>query len=138
MTIRVIISVLVGVIVGFFTVPLLELSSPWQPPGGVGPSDGAVYAQWVAELPLAAYQMYLAFFMISGVVGGFVTHLIARHEKDKLAWVTGFLLIVMAVGKFMAYNHPEWLTYAICIGYIAAAVLGGKVADALPERFFRR
>jgi hypothetical protein len=138
MTPRVILSIFVGVLVGFYTVSFLELFSPWQPPEGVTMTDGTNYGIWVSELPASAHYFYLAIFLVSGLVGGFLTNAIARPAKDRLWWLTGFLLIVFAVGRFMAYNHPEWLTYAICIGYIGAAWLGGAIADRLPRPLFQR
>jgi hypothetical protein len=129
---RAILSIFVGIIAGFFTVSGLETLSPWQPPAGVDPTSGIPYGRWVESLPTAAHQMYLGFFLISGLVGGFITQLIARGTRYYLAWVTGFILIVLSVGKFMAYNHPEWLTYAICIGYMVAAWAGGRLVRWVP------
>lgn len=124
--IRAIIAVLTGIIIGFAAMMAVQAFSPFQPPVGVSIDTGAAYNRWVSSLPVEGYAWFLFSYLISGLTGGAVAGFIARHTRYRIApLVSGFVLLVLAIGNFLAFNHPEWVTYTACIGFMIAAWAGG-------------
>lgn len=124
--IRAILSVLTGIALGFSVMLLIQSLSPYQPPAGVSIETGAGFNRWVSSLPTDGYLSFLWSFLAGGFVGGAITGFIARKTRYVIApLVTGFVLLILAIGGFLAFNHPEWLTYASCIGFMVSSALGG-------------
>ncbi len=126
---RAITGVLLGVSSGFVTMSIIRSMLPYQPPAGVGASNGLVYNRWVESLPQEGYAYMLAAFLAAALVAGMVSGYFVLGTRYKVASVlSGFLLLILAIGNFLAFNHPEWLTFASCIGFLAFGWLGGFFA----------
>lgn len=121
-------GVLAGVLVGGLVIAGVQALSPYKPPTGLQPYETQKFSEWTASLPTEAYLYVLASYLAGTFVGGWLTGFITRSTPFQVAWLTGFILMVFAVGNFLAYTHPEWLTYSACIGMMLMAILGGWIA----------
>ena len=121
-------GVLLGSTLGFLTILLLQGLSPINPPEGVSLQTGSAYNNWVSSLTTDAYLTILAIFLAGGLVAGIVAGLLVKGTPYKIASImSGFILLILTIGKFLAFNHPEWLTYAACIGFMVISWLGGWI-----------
>lgn len=118
-------SVLAGVLIGGLVVAAVQALSPYKPPTDLSIYDTQKFSEWTASLPTAAYLYVLVSYLAGTLVGGFLTGYLNRRTPYKVSWLTGFILIVFAVGNFLAYTHPAWLTYSSCIGMMVMAIVGG-------------
>jgi hypothetical protein len=133
--IRAVAGVLIAVPLGFTTMMLIRGLLPYQPPAGIGAANGLQYNRWVESLPQEAYVYMLAAFLASAVVAGAVAGYFVLGTRYKVASVlSGFLLMILAIGNFLAFNHPEWLTYSACIGFLVFGWLGGALVRKIASR----
>ncbi len=131
--IRAILGVLVGIAVGFLTMQTIQHFSPYQPPEGVSIESGSAFNEWVSSLSVEAYLYFMGSFFAAGLLGAFLTGWMTRGTRYTVApLLTGFVLIILAIGVFLAFNHPEWLTYASCIGTMLFAAAGGWLGRRMP------
>lgn len=122
-----------GIAVGFMTMQAVQHFSPYQPPEGITIESGSAFNEWVGSLSVEAYLYFLGSFFAAGLTGSFVTGWMTRGTRYTVApLLTGFVLIILAIGVFLAFNHPEWLTYASCIGTMLAAAAGGWLGRRMP------
>jgi hypothetical protein len=127
-TLRAILSVIGGVLAGGLVVTGIQSLSPYQAPPELRPNVNlSGFTDWVKNLPTEAYYWVLASYIVGCFVAGIATHLIGRPSGSRLAWFTGLVLVVFSVGNFLAFPHPEWLTYSSCIGMPISASLGGAL-----------
>ena len=123
---RAILGVILGVVVGFVTMMFLRGLLADQPPEGVTIQNTKAYNLWTASLSTKAYLYLLATFCSAATVGGAVTGFFVLNTRYKIACIlSGFLLLILTIGNFLAFNHPEWLTICACIGFVAFAWIGG-------------
>ncbi len=126
--IRAIVGVLLGVPTGFVVMSIIRSLLPYQPPAGISAANGIQYNRWVESLPQEAYVYMLAAFLVAAMVAGAVSGYFVLGTRYKVASMfSGFLLLILAIGNFLAFNHPEWLTVASCIGFLVFGWLGGAL-----------
>lgn len=135
--IRAVLAVISGLVIGAAVILTIQSFSPYQPPMDVRPENSIEFSSWVKHLPTEAYLLVLLSYMVGAFVAGFVTKMIAPLEKLRIDLLSGFILLVFAVGNFLAFPHPEWLTYTACIGFLVLAWLGGLLGKRLGRRFVR-
>lgn len=126
--IRGILAVLAGILTGVLVIAAVGRLSPYHAPEGVGPENLGAYNRWVSELPTQAYLYVLASYLSGAFAAGGVTGWIARPTRYYFApLIAGFILLIVGIGQFLAFSHPEWLTYSACIGFMVFAWLGGRL-----------
>lgn len=130
--IRAIIAVLSGVTLGYINIYAFQVLGPYHPPAGIGLQNARAYNNWVSQLPTEAYVYFLISFLFAALVGGALAGYIVLHTRYQIAsLMTGFLLMILAIGSFLAFNHPEWLSYSACIGFLLFAWIGGFIVRKL-------
>jgi hypothetical protein len=129
--IRAILAIVAGVLAGGAVIAAIQSLSPYHPPEGVTPNNPTVFSEWTRSLPTAAYMYVLVSYLTGSFAGGFLTNLISRPTKYSPALITGFGLTIFAVGNFLAFTHPEWLTYSSCIGLPVLAWIGGWLSNVV-------
>ncbi|MEY3243190.1 MAG: hypothetical protein RIR11_4629 [Bacteroidota bacterium] len=123
---RAIVGVFVGVAVGFAAMMFFRGLLAEQPPEGVTIQNIKAYNLWTASLSTQAYLYLLAAFCGAALIAGAVTGYFVLHTRYKIACIlSGFLLLILTIGNFLAFNHPEWLTVGACTGFVAFAWIGG-------------
>jgi uncharacterized membrane protein YhdT len=126
--IRAIIAVLSGVVLGYSIIYIFQVYGPYRPPEGIGLQNGYAYNNWVSTLSTSAYIYFLASYLIAAFLGGALSGYIVLGTRYQIAsLLTGFLLLILAIGSFLAFNHPEWMSYSACIGFVVFGGLGGWV-----------
>jgi hypothetical protein len=130
--IRAIIAVLSGVSLGYAIIYAFQILGPYHPPEGIGLQNGQAYNIWVSQLSTEAYIYFLVSFLIAALIGGALSgYLVLRTRYEVASLMTGFLLMILAIGSFLAFNHPEWLSYSACIGFLLFAWIGGYIVRKL-------
>lgn len=103
----------------------------------------------------------LSFWLIGGVLGGFVSALIAKHPRNLPSWVLAVMVLIMTVYSGIAYVRngpgeppqgldpasieaaqfgikPDWFPFAMAVlvagGVLIGSWLIGDQSEALPER----
>ena len=123
---RAILGVFLGVAVGFVTMMFFRGLLAEQPPEGVTIQNIKAYNLWTASLSTQAYLYLLAAFCGGALVAGAVTGYLVLHTRYQIACIlSGFLLLILTIGNFLAFNHPEWLTICACTGFVVFAWIGG-------------
>lgn len=126
--IRAIIAVLTGIVLGYSIIFLFQVVSPFHPPEGIGLQNAIAYNEWVSQLPTSAYLYFLISYFISALAGGAITgYMVLRTPYQIGSLVTGFTLLILAIGSFLAFNHPVWMTYSACIGFLVFSWAGGYI-----------
>ena len=124
--VRVALALIAGVAAGVLTIVVIQRFLPFQPPPGVDYASGKPFNEWVATLPLRAFQLMLVTFLVGSLVGGLVTRLIAPGRSAfPLELIVGFVLLFYSIVSFQAAPTPPWLTYLACPGCMVFAWLGG-------------
>ncbi len=124
--VRVALALIAGIAAGVLTMVFIQRFLPFQPPSGVDYASGKPFNNWVGSLPLWAFQVMLAVFLVGAMAGGFVTRLVAPGAADfPLELIVGFILLFYSIVSFQAAPTPPWLTYASCPGCMIFAWLGG-------------
>jgi hypothetical protein len=132
--IRAILGTFTSIAAGFAAMRLFfTYLLPFQPPPGVGPESGTAYNNWAQALPPEAHYWILGIFLMAAFVGGLIAgaFMLGTRYTNVGPLLTGFILLILGIGQFLAYNHPEWLTYAVCIGMVFTAWLGGQLVVRL-------
>jgi hypothetical protein len=128
--IRAILGTFISIAGGFAAMRFLfAYILPFQPPAGVGPESGSAYNNWAQALPTEAHYWILGIFLLAAFVGGLIAgaFMLSTRYTSVGPLLSGFILLILGIGQFLAYNHPAWLTYAVCIGMVVTAWLGGQL-----------
>ena len=128
-SLRILLAVLAGVIVGATMMNVIESYSPYQPPDGATYTNGGwPYLTWVQKLPAYGWRIILGSLLSASLVGGFIAKKIAPLGLFPVSPVTGFALLFVPVGKYLGFASPDWVTYIAVIGCVVFGWLGGWLA----------
>jgi hypothetical protein len=126
--VRVILSVVAGVVAGTAVVFLVESLGHrvFPPPAGLNPSDPESIRAAMAKLPIGALLAVLVAWIAGSFAGGWLAALIARRVVPAL--IVGFLILAASAVNLIMIPHPVWFAIAGLLVILPAAWLGGKVA----------
>ena len=131
---RTILGALVGLVVAFLTIMLVEFASHhvYPPPPGIDPNNTADMARLIGMLPFGALLMVVLAWLIGAFDGGFVAALIARGNRPRVAALVPALMVMAGVVAMIVAipAHPKWMAIAGLLLPIPAALLGAKLAGA--------
>lgn len=131
---RRVLSVLAGLLAGFFVVAVIEaLSSrlhPW--PADLDKSDLDAIRIHIASLPASAFALVWLAHAAGALAAGFVCVAISRAMWRVGPIVLGVLLLSAGVTNLVMIPHPWVFAIADVLVYIPAALLGGALATRLP------
>lgn len=129
---RTILGAVVGLVVAFFTIMLIELASHhvYPPPPGIDPGNTADMARLIGILPFGALLMVVLAWVIGAFDGGFVAAWIARGNRPRIAAIVPALMVMAGVvGMIVAMPaHPAWMSVAGLLLPIPAALFGAALA----------
>lgn len=113
--VRTILAVLVGYVV--LTIIIM----------GVEAALGAVSAKYIEST--AALNFLLVFSVIAGIIGGFVTALIAKNRKLFHTAYLGLLMILLNIVSAAFGNNaePAWFRTALVVVALPSALAGGWI-----------
>ena len=131
---RRVLSVLAGLLAGFFVVAAIEALSnrlyPW--PADLDKSDLEAIQAHIASLPASALALVWLAHGAGALAAGFVCVAISRAMWRVGPIVLGVLLLSAGVTNLVMIPHPWVFTIADVLVYIPAALFGGALATRLP------
>ena len=131
---RTILGALVGLVVAFLTIMLVEFAShqAYPPPPGIDPNNTADMARLIGMLPFGALLMVVLAWVIGAFDGGLVAALVAGGNRPRVAALVPALMVMAGVAAMIVAipAHPKWMAVAGLLLPIPAALLGAKVAGA--------
>ncbi|MEO6039816.1 MAG: hypothetical protein ABIQ93_15485 [Saprospiraceae bacterium] len=129
-------ALVMGVILGIFTMTTIQHFFPFAPPPGVDYASGKPFNAWVGSLSNHDHVLMLMSFLVASLVGGFVTRLIAPEPAPfPLELIAGFVILFYSIVSYQAAPTPAWLTYLSCPGAMLFAWLGGWAARRMRAAF---
>jgi MFS family permease len=128
--VRRILAVVVGIVVAVVLVFVLEqISNILYPPAeGVDLTDPKQLEKHIAGLPLPAFLIVLAAYLIASFVGGYVAALIAGEKPALFASIVAGFILAATVLNLYFIPHPQWFAYVALLGIAIMGVLAGSLA----------
>ena len=120
-TVRLILGIVAGVVVGGLVVFLVEGAGHaiFPPPAGTDLSDPETMKGLIATLPTGAIAMVLIGWFLGSLAGAITAKAIA--DRDLAAWIVAFLFIGLTATNFLYIPHPVWMMAAgVALPLIAA------------------
>jgi hypothetical protein len=107
-------AVLLGVLVAFATVMVLEwLGHQVYPvPPDVDFNDPQQMRQYVATLPLGAFASILLGWMLGTITGGLAACYVAREKPVVFASIIGAIMLAATITNLVLIPHPTWFSIA--------------------------
>ena len=128
--VRRVLAVIGGIMVSSLLVFIIELPKHilYPPPEGVTTTDPS----YIASLPLPAFLILLAGYLIGTFGGGWVAAVIAgEHPALFASIIAGVMLALTAVMLYWIEGHPMWFPYVALLGIPIMGVLAGSL---VPQR----
>ena len=118
-----------GVVAALFVVILMDTvaGNIWALPAGTDPNNPESMRQAVATLPVAAFVLLLAGWVLAGGVGSYIAARFATHARATHGLIVAFFVLVATVGNLTKFPHPAWLWVASIILIPAAGWAATKL-----------
>jgi hypothetical protein len=129
LVVRVAIAVVVGTVVAFVLVGVIEAIGEivYPPPMGVDLGSPEQLATYIQRLPVGALAFVLAAWIVATFLGGLVAAWIARSRPALAAAIVGALVLAATIVNFVLVPHPAWMVAAGVAGIAIAAYLAGRL-----------
>jgi hypothetical protein len=107
-------AVLLGVVVAFCTVMLVEwLSHQVYPlPPGLDFKNPEQVRQFTSSLPLGAFLLILLGWLLGTISGGLAACYVAREKPLVFASIIGAVMLAATVANLVMIPHPTWFSIA--------------------------
>ena len=127
--VRTIVAVVVGTVVAFVLVGVIEAIGEvvYPPPAGVDFGRPDQLASYMQRLPGGALAFVLAAWIVGTFFGGLVAAWIARSRTALAAAIVGALVLAATIANFVLIPHPAWMIAAGVVGIAVAAYLAGRL-----------
>jgi len=127
--VRTIVAVVVGTVVAFVLVGVIEAIGEvvYPPPAGVDFGRPDQLASYMQRLPGGALAFVLAAWIVGTFFGGLVAAWIARSRTALAAAIVGALVLAATIANFVLIPHPAWMVAAGVVGIAIAAYLAGRL-----------
>ena len=119
-----------GLITAWLVVSIAEagVHQVYPPPRGIDMTDFNQVKQFVASLPVPAFLLVLAGWLIGTLLG---TWLAARIGRSRVTgYVVGGLLLAAGVANTVLIPQPLWFSIVSFIVYIGMTLVGARVGAA--------
>ncbi len=119
-------AVIAGLIVAFLVVAGAEgiAHKIYPPPPGTNMQDFEQVKRFVATLPVTAYVLVLAGWLIATFVA---TWLAAKIARNPLAgYIVGALLLAAGIANAFKIPQPVWFSIVSFVIYIGATIIGSR------------
>lgn len=125
------IAVLLGIIVAFSLVALIESIGHrvYPPPPGYDLSDAAQLAEYMQLIPLGALFFVLAAWTVAALGGGLIACRIAGEKPLVYASIIGALVLIAAAATMAVIPHPTWFSISAIVLIAAATLLAGRLSS---------
>jgi hypothetical protein len=121
---RRILAVLVGLVVAFGTVALVEWfgHQVYPPPPDLDFTNAVMIKAYISTLPLGAFLFVLLAWFSGTLAGGMVACRIAQSNPVIFASIIGAMMLVATIANLMMIPHPTWFSITAIV-LIAAGTL---------------
>jgi hypothetical protein len=128
-TVRSALVLLAGVVVAVIVVSIGDgvAGSIYSLPAGIDRSNPESMRQAVAGLPIAAFLLLLAGWVLAAAVGSYVAARTATHARAIHGLIVAVFVLVATVSNLAAIPHPIWLWPAVIILIPAAGWLATRL-----------
>jgi sorbitol-specific phosphotransferase system component IIBC len=132
-TIRSALVLLAGVIAAVFVVILMDtlVGNIYSLSAGTDASNPDSLRQAVAALPVAAFVILVAGWVLAAAVGSYLAARLATHARAIHGMIVALFVLVATVANLAKIPHPFWLWPATIILIPAAGWVAAKLV-ALP------
>jgi hypothetical protein len=102
---------LAGVVAALVMVVLMDrvAGSLYALPSGTDPNNPESMRQAVATLPVAAFLLLLAGWVLAGGVGSYTAARLATHARATHGLIVALFMVVATVGNLAKIPHPVWM-----------------------------
>ena len=121
-------AVLLGVVVAFLTVMVVEWVSHqlYPPPPGLDFKDPEQVRLFMASLPLGAFLAVLLGWLLGTITGGLTACYVAREKPVVFASIIGTVMLAATVTNLALIPHPTWFSIAGIIVIGAGTLLASR------------
>lgn len=125
---RGVLGVIAGLVVAFLCVQGAEMfvHHLYPFPPGADMHDMAVIKAFVATLPMQAFVLVLAGWLVGTLVGTFIAAKIGRSRIP--AYILGVLLLCGSIANSIIIPQPVWFTAASVVIFVAGTFAGIALA----------
>ena len=132
---RTILGAVVGLVITFITIMLIEFASHqvYPPPPGLNPMVAEDMATILANMPLGAMLSVIVAWVVGAFDGGMVAALIAGRNRPRIAAIVpGLMVVAGVVGIILQMpQHPMLMSVAGLLLPIPAALAGAALVGAM-------
>jgi hypothetical protein len=136
-TIRSALVLLGGVVAAVFVVILMDtlVGNIYSLPAGTDPSNPDSLRQAVAALPVAAFLILVAGWILAAGVGSYLAARLATHARLVHGMIVALFVLVATIANLAKIPHPFWLWPATIIlipaaGWAAAKLVTRRTASS--------
>lgn len=125
-------AVLLGVVVAFATVMLVEWlgHQVYPPPPGLDFSDTEQVRQFTSTLPLGAFAFVLMGWLLGTITGGLAACYIAREKPVVFASIIGTVMLAATIANLLLIPHPTWFSIAGIVVIGVGTLLASRWASS--------
>ena len=132
---RTILGAVVGMVMAFITIMLIEYASHqiYPPPPGLNPMVAEDMAMILANMPLGAMLSVIVAWVVGAFDGGLVAALIAGRNRPRVAAIVpGLMVVAGVVGIILQMpQHPMLMSVAGLLLPIPAALAGAALVGVM-------
>lgn len=132
---RTVLSVIAGVLVGFFVITLIEAASHFifPPPEGLNPMDAESIKLYMKDIPIGALLLVWFSYVAGSFVSGLIAAILSRINQMRVGFACG--LIMLIAGSFNLYMipHPLWFSIGTILTYIPLALAGSNFGKKIKD-----
>jgi len=136
-TIRSALVLLGGVVAAVFVVILMDtlVGNIYSLPAGTDPNNPDSLRQAVAALPVPAFLILVAGWVLAAAVGSYLAARLATHARLVHGMIVALFVLVATIANLAKIPHPFWLWPATIIlipaaGWAAAKLVTGPTLSS--------
>ncbi len=128
---RKILAVVAGLVTGFILAAIFETFDTflYPPPPELDRSNIEQMNAYIQTLPIGAFLILLAAWVVATFGGGVVAWIIAKEKPMMFASIIGALLLAASVVNLVMIPHPTWFSISAVVGILLATFLAGKLGQ---------
>jgi hypothetical protein len=125
---RSLLGVLAGAVVAVVVIMVIEGIGMWlyPLPAGVDPTDPAALAAAIPSLPLGAFLLVLAAWLLGAASGAAVALRVAKGAARWPGLAVGSLVLAGAAYNLATIPHPTWFVGVAVVGIIVTTLLATR------------
>ena len=129
-------AVLVGLVVAFGTVMLVEWAGHqvYPPPADLDYTDAAQMNNYISTLPLGAFLFVLLAWFSGTVAGGMAACRVAVDKPIVFASIIGTMMLVATIANMMIIPQPTWFSITAIVLIAAGTLLASRWSSTTGAR----